>query len=88
MKNVVPISVNMIYKIILLFTLLICVPFSDKAPSEAVFRGNEFLSYNPSQIEGEPILSAQDSVTFYFKTRGPNGTLFYAGKPSKVLYSK
>ncbi|RZC36318.1 hypothetical protein BDFB_004117, partial [Asbolus verrucosus] len=48
-----------------------------KAPSEAVFRGTEFLSYDLSQTGGEPIVSAQDSVTFYFKTRQPNGLLFY-----------
>lgn len=54
--------------------------FSDKAPSEAVFRGKEFLSYDLSQTGGEPIVSAQDSVTFYFKTRQPNGLLFYTGK--------
>lgn len=52
----------------------------DKAPSEAVFRGKEFLSYDLSQTGGEPIVSAQDSVTFYFKTRQPNGLLFYTGE--------
>lgn len=55
---------------------------ADKAPSEAVFRGTEFLSYDLSQTGGEPIVSAQDSVTFYFKTRQPNGLLFYTGKES------
>ncbi|GJQ66007.1 putative laminin G [Trypoxylus dichotomus] len=49
----------------------------DKAPSEAVFRGAEFLSYD--QTGGGPILSAQDSVTLYFKTRQSNGLLFYTG---------
>lgn len=53
--------------------------FSDKAPTEAVFRGTEFLSYDLSQTGGEPIVSVQDSVTFYFKTRQPNGLLFYTG---------
>ncbi|XP_023310853.1 neurexin-1-like [Anoplophora glabripennis] len=57
----------------------------DKAPSEAVFRGTEFLSYDLSQTGGEPIVSAQDSVTFYFKTRQPNGLLFYTGEGSDYL---
>lgn len=53
---------------------------ADKAPSEAVFRGTEFLSYDLSHTGGEPIVSAQDAVTFYFKTRQPNGLLFYTGE--------
>ncbi|KAF5304935.1 hypothetical protein FQR65_LT00819, partial [Abscondita terminalis] len=57
----------------------------DKAPSEAVFRGNEFLSYDLSHTGGEPIVSAQDSVTFYFKTRAPNGLLFYTGDGTDYL---
>ncbi|ENN80072.1 hypothetical protein YQE_03548, partial [Dendroctonus ponderosae] len=52
---------------------------ADKAPSEAVFRGTEFLSYDLSQTGGEPIVSAQDTITLYFKTRQPNGLLFYTG---------
>lgn len=56
------------------------ISISDKAPSEAVFRGSEFLSYDLTQTGGEPIVSAQDSVTFYFKTRGSSGLLFYTGK--------
>lgn len=61
--------------------IIIIVP--DKAPSEASFRGKEFLSYDLRQTGGEPIVSAQDSVTFYFKTRQPNGLLFYTGKSSR-----
>ncbi|KAL3289253.1 hypothetical protein HHI36_003685 [Cryptolaemus montrouzieri] len=57
----------------------------NKAPSEAVFRGTEFLSYDLSQTGGEPIVSAQDSVTFYFKTRQPNGLLFYTGDGTDYL---
>lgn len=60
------------------FSMFVSIP--DKAPSEAVFRGTEFLSYDLSKTGGEPIVSAQDSVTFYFKTRQPNGLLFYTGK--------
>ncbi|XP_076267809.1 neurexin 1-like isoform X2 [Rhynchophorus ferrugineus] len=57
----------------------------DKAPSEAVFRGAEFLSYDLSQTGGEPIVSAQDTITLYFKTRQPNGLLFYTGEGSDYL---
>ncbi|XP_060517704.1 neurexin 1 isoform X3 [Cylas formicarius] len=57
----------------------------DKAPSEAVFRGTEFLSYDLSQTGGEPIVSAQDTITLYFKTRQPNGLLFYTGEGSDYL---
>uniref|UniRef100_A0A182NG55 Uncharacterized protein n=1 Tax=Anopheles dirus TaxID=7168 RepID=A0A182NG55_9DIPT len=48
-----------------------------KAPSEATFRGTEFLSYDLGQTGGEPIVSAQDAITLYFRTRQPNGLLFY-----------
>nr|CAH7718052.1 unnamed protein product [Callosobruchus chinensis] len=58
---------------------------ADKAPTEAVFRGTEFLSYDLSQTGGEPIVSAQDSVTFYFKTRQASGLLFYTGEGSDYL---
>lgn len=60
--------------------MLLCLFVADKAPSEAVFRGTEFLSYDLRHTGGEPIVSAQDSVTFYFKTRQPNGLLFYTGE--------
>ncbi|XP_066263047.1 neurexin 1 isoform X2 [Euwallacea similis] len=57
----------------------------EKVPSEAVFRGNEFLSYDLSQTGGEPIVSTQDSITLYFKTRQPNGLLFYTGEGTDYL---
>lgn len=53
---------------------------SDKAPSEATFRGTEFLSYDLGQTGGEPIVSAQDAISLYFRTRQPNGLLFFTGK--------
>lgn len=63
--------------------------FADKAPSEATFRGSEFLSYDLGQTGGEPIVSAQDAISLYFRTRQPNGLLFYTSecdsyKPSFV----
>lgn len=54
--------------------------FLDKAPSEATFRGSEFLSYDLGQTGGEPIVSAQDAISLYFRTRQPNGLLFYTSK--------
>lgn len=53
---------------------------TDKAPSEATFRGSEFLSYDLGQTGGEPIVSAQDAISLYFRTRQPNGLLFYTSK--------
>lgn len=52
---------------------------SDKAPSEATFRGAEFLSYDLTQTGGEPFVGTQDAISLYFKTRQPNGLLFYTG---------
>lgn len=54
--------------------------FSDKAPSEATFKGTEFLSYDLGQTGGEPIVSAQDAISLFFRTRQPNGLLFFTGK--------
>ncbi|XP_063235605.1 neurexin 1 isoform X2 [Bacillus rossius redtenbacheri] len=51
----------------------------DKAPSEATFRGVEFLSYDLSRTGGEPIVSAQDAISLAFKTRQHSGLLFYTG---------
>ncbi|XP_076637715.1 neurexin 1 isoform X2 [Colletes latitarsis] len=53
----------------------------DKASSEASFRGTEYLTIDLSK--GTPILSTQESVMLQFKTRQPNGLLFYSGKGSK-----
>ncbi|XP_041968966.1 neurexin-1 isoform X4 [Aricia agestis] len=57
----------------------------DKAPSEATFRGAEFLSYDLTQTGGEPIVSTQDVISLYFKTRQPNGLLFYTGHEADYL---
>ncbi|OWR44807.1 hypothetical protein KGM_214753 [Danaus plexippus plexippus] len=57
----------------------------NKAPSEATFRGAEFLSYDLTQTGGEPIVSTQDTISLYFKTRQPNGLLFYTGHEADYL---
>lgn len=67
-------------KIISFFSLLFFYDQIDKAPSEATFRGTEFLSYDLGQTGGEPIVSAQDAISLYFRTRQPNGLLFFTGK--------
>lgn len=54
--------------------------FTDKAPSEATFKGTEFLSYDLGQTGGEPIVSAQDAISLFFRTRQPNGLLFFTGE--------
>jgi hypothetical protein len=59
---------------------VISLLFPDKAPSEATFRGAEYLSYDLSTTGAEPIVSAQDSISLNFKTRQPSGLLFYTGK--------
>ncbi|KAE8750773.1 hypothetical protein FOCC_FOCC002483 [Frankliniella occidentalis] len=57
----------------------------DKAPPEATFRGTEYLSYDLSRTGGEPIVSTQDTVSLSFKTRSPNGLLFYTGEGADYL---
>lgn len=57
----------------------------DKAPSEATFRGTEFLSYDLGQTGGEPIVSAQDAISLYFRTRQPNGLLFFTGERDTTI---
>ncbi|KOX77302.1 hypothetical protein WN51_10908 [Melipona quadrifasciata] len=47
-----------------------------KAPSEASFRGTEYLTIDLSKAD--PILSTQESISLQFKTRQPNGLLFYS----------
>lgn len=61
-----------------------CSLFTDKAPSEATFRGAEFLSYNLSRTGGEPIVSNQDAISLLFKTRQPSGLLLYTGENNQV----
>ncbi|KYM99155.1 Neurexin-3-alpha, partial [Cyphomyrmex costatus] len=48
----------------------------DKAPSEASFRGTEYLTIDLSKAE--PVLSTQESISLQFKTRAANGLLFYS----------
>lgn len=54
------------------------ISFSDKAPSEASFRGTEYLTIDLSK--GDPVFSTQESISLQFKTRQSNGLLFYSGE--------
>ncbi|XP_011062450.1 PREDICTED: neurexin-1 [Acromyrmex echinatior] len=55
----------------------------NKAPSEAFFRGTEYLTIDLSK--GEPVLSTQESISLQFKTRAANGLLFYSGEGDDYL---
>ncbi|KAG5323924.1 NRX3A protein, partial [Acromyrmex heyeri] len=55
----------------------------NKAPSEASFRGTEYLTIDLSK--GEPVLSTQESISLQFKTRAANGLLFYSGEGDDYL---
>lgn len=66
-----------------LFTVSFLI--SDKAPSEATFRGVEYLYYDMGRTGGEPIVSNQDAISLYFKTRHPSGLIFHTGESSYLL---
>ncbi|KAI5707000.1 hypothetical protein M8J75_013325 [Diaphorina citri] len=51
----------------------------NKAPSEATFRGLEFLVYDQTRIGGEPIISSQDTISLYFRTKHSTGLILHAG---------
>ena len=53
--------------------------FLDDHPAEATFRGNEYIAYDLQQRGVEPILSTNDEISLYFKTRKSSGLLFYTG---------
>ena len=52
---------------------------SDDHPAEATFRGGEYIAYDLQQRGVEPILSTNDEISLYFKTRKSSGLLFYTG---------
>lgn len=75
-----------IFNLLFIYRLIInslCCSVADKAPSEASFRGTEYLTINLSK--GDPILSTLESISLQFKTRQPNGLLFYSGKFSEQI---
>lgn len=55
----------------------------DKVPSEASFKGTEYLKVDLSKTD--PILSMEESVSLQFKTRQHNGLLFYSGNEKEII---
>ena len=55
------------------------ISFLDDHPAEATFRGGEYIAYDLQQRGVEPILSTNDEISLYFKTRKSSGLLFYTG---------
>ncbi|XP_065280830.2 neurexin 1 isoform X2 [Dermacentor albipictus] len=49
----------------------------EKQPSEATFRGHEFLSLDSSR---SPVISGSDQVTLLFKTRQSSALLWHSGR--------
>lgn len=58
---------------------------TENPPPEATFRGTEYITYDLQQRSLEPILSTNDEISLYFKTRKSSGLLFYTGLPSFKL---
>lgn len=52
----------------------------DEPPPEATLRGGEYITYNLQMRGVEPILSTNDEISLYFKTRKSSGLLFYTGE--------
>ena len=53
--------------------------FPESPPPEATFRGTEYITYDLQLRSLEPILSINDELSLYFKTRKSSGLLFYTG---------
>ena len=61
------------------FLKIIFITITGNAPPEATFRGTEYITYDLQQRSLEPILSVNDELSLYFKTRKSSGLLFYTG---------
>ena len=66
--------------------LLKLYSFVDNPPLEATFRGTEYVTYDLTQKSLEPILSINDQISLYFKTRKSSGLLFYTGKTKEPIH--
>ena len=74
-------------KTILFFFISFLLLFSVNPPPEATLRGTEYITYDLQQKSLEPILSINDEISLYFKTRKSSGLLFYTGEIFKILYT-
>ena len=54
--------------------------FAETRPPQAMFRGREGLKYELATMGGEPILTSQDKISLFFKTRKSSALLYYNGK--------
>lgn len=61
--------------------MFICysVFFTEKIPSDATFFGAQYFTYNLSG-QGDGLVSNRDSISLDFRTKHPDGLLFYTGK--------
>ena len=64
-----------LHRLIIFFFL-----FPVNPPPEATLRGTEYITYDLQQKSLEPILSINDEISLYFKTRKSSGLLFYTGE--------
>lgn len=53
--------------------------FTEKIPSDATFFGAQYFTYNLSG-QGDGLVSNRDSISLDFRTKHPDGLLFYTGK--------
>ena len=70
------------------FLKIIFITITGNAPPEATFRGTEYITYDLQQRSLEPILSVNDELSLYFKTRKSSGLLFYTGNFISLIKMK
>ncbi|TRY78356.1 hypothetical protein TCAL_01738 [Tigriopus californicus] len=56
-----------------------------ETPLEVTLTGGEYLSYNLFQRGIDPILSINDEISLYFKTRKSSGLLFHTGNENDYM---
>ncbi|XP_071747001.1 neurexin 1 isoform X2 [Lepeophtheirus salmonis] len=56
-----------------------------KQPLEATFRHGDYITYDLQQRNVEPILSTNDDISLFFKTRKSSGLLFYTGNGNDYM---
>ena len=56
------------------------VMFAETRSPQAMFRGRQGLKYELASMGGQPIITLQDKISFFFKTRKSSALLYYNGK--------